>query len=113
MSKLIGCTIKTYTVVETVAFRRSADEIWNVDEREGFINWIAYHPHAGDVIPGGGGLRKVRWSRRGMGKRGGVRVIYFTHSEQEQVWLLISYTKARFDNLPVNLLLKWKDVIHG
>jgi hypothetical protein len=40
-------------------------------ERISFINWLASNPEAGDVIPGSGGCRKVRWSRAGMGKRGG------------------------------------------
>jgi hypothetical protein len=51
------------------------------DERLEFVGWIAANPLAGDVIPGSGGCRKVRWSRSGMGKRGGVRVIYFNRLE--------------------------------
>ena len=65
-----------YTVIETPIFQKYAAEIWQDDEREEFIAWIAGHPEAGEVIQGTGGLRKVRWSRQGMGKRGGARVIY-------------------------------------
>lgn len=61
------------TVIETEIFKRYADNIWSDPEREEFITWIATNPLAGDVIPGSGGLRKVRWSRPGMGKRGGAR----------------------------------------
>ena len=55
------------TVIETEIFKRYADDIWNDLEREEFITWIAANPLVGDVIPGSGGLRKVRWSRPGMG----------------------------------------------
>jgi len=63
-----------------------------------FIGWIATHPTAGDVIPGADGARKVRWSRSGSGKSGGVRVIYFNLIEEgdEGVVLLVAlYAKAR------------------
>jgi hypothetical protein len=56
------------------------------------------------VIPQTGGLRKVRWSRAGMGKRGGARVIYYNRLENGEIWLLILYTKAKFDNLPITFL---------
>jgi hypothetical protein len=62
------------TVAETPVFVRYADEIWSSDERQQFISWIAVNPEAGDVIPGSGGCRKVRWSSSGHGKRGGARV---------------------------------------
>ena len=66
-----------YTVIETPIFQRYAAEVWSNPEREDFISWIAANPDAGDVIPHTNGLRKVRWSRTGMGKRGGARVIYY------------------------------------
>ena len=65
------------TVIETPVFKRSADAIWSAEERLIFISWLAENALAGDTIPGTGGLRKVRWSRPGMGKRGGARVIYY------------------------------------
>ena len=72
-----------------------------------FINWIALHPEAGDVIPGSGGCRKVRWAASGRGKSGGARVIYFNATEQA-IWLLIVYTKSKFDNLPTSFLAELK-----
>ncbi|MCB1659511.1 MAG: transcriptional regulator, partial [Pseudomonadales bacterium] len=65
-----------YTVIETPVFLRYVADIWTDSEREDFISWIAKNPESGDVIPHTKGLRKVRWSRAGMGKRGGARVIY-------------------------------------
>ena len=69
---------------------------------------LAANPLVGDVIPGAGGLRKVRWSRAGMGKRGGARVVYFNQLAQGVIALLIVYTKAKFDNLPTEFLLRLK-----
>ena len=71
-----------FTVIETPIFQKYAADIWSDAEREAFINWLVINSEAGDVIPGTGGLRKVRWSRQGMGKRGGVRVIYFNRLEE-------------------------------
>ena len=51
------------TVVETPLFQKFASEIWTEDERLEFIDWLALNPDAGDVVPGTGGCRKVRWSR--------------------------------------------------
>ncbi|SMF94627.1 hypothetical protein SAMN02949497_1948 [Methylomagnum ishizawai] len=93
-----------YTVVETPTFQRYAATVWTGAEREEFIDWIAAHPEAGAVIPGTGGLRKVRWARQGMGKRGGARIIYFNPLDNGLIVLLIVYTKAKFDNLPTAVL---------
>lgn len=113
------CPALTYnfsvlTVIETAIFQQYAAEIWTDTEREAFIGWLAAHPEAGDVIPGTGGLRKVRWGRAGMGKRGGARVIYFNRLEQGEIWLLIVYAKVKFDNLPTAFLNRLKDEVeHG
>ena len=81
------------TVAQTPVFERCAAKIWSEDELDLFVNWIALNPLAGDVIPGSGGLRKVRWSASGRGKRGGARVIYFLHSERLPLFLLTAYAK--------------------
>jgi len=83
--------------------------VWSDDERTEFINWIAVNADAGDVIPRSGGLRKVRWTREGMGKRGGARVIFFTRNERGEVVLLLVYAKAKFDNIDVNVLKAIKE----
>ena len=72
------------TVIETPLFERHAAAIWSISQRNAFIDYIAEHPDAGDVIPGTYGLRKVRWSRSGMGKRGGARVIYWQQLSDER-----------------------------
>ena len=100
-------TASMRTVAETDVFIKYAADIWNDLERNEFISWIAANPEAGDLIPGSGGCRKVRWSRQGTGKRGGTRVIYFL-AQQATIWLLIAYTKSKFDNLPAAFLSKLK-----
>ena len=99
------------TVAQTPVFESYAASIWTPDELDRFVNWIAANPLAGDVIPGSGGLRKVRWSAGGRGKRGGARVIYYNLLRDGTIWLLIAYTKARLDNLPPATLKELKNAI--
>jgi hypothetical protein len=61
-------------------------------------------PEAGDLIPGGGGVRKLRWTRAGQGKRGGARVIYFWRSAHSQIFLIYGYVKSRSENLDARQL---------
>lgn len=63
-------------------------------------------------MPGTDGLRKIRYARGGMGKRGGARVIYYNLLDDGEIWLLIAYTKTKFDKLPINFLNKLRDEIH-
>ena len=93
-----------YTFVETPTFVADADKLWSEDERMEFFTWLAANPEAGNVISQSGGCRKVRWSRPGTGKRGGVRVIYFTRLPSGQIWLLLMYAKSVQDNIPGRLL---------
>lgn len=97
------------TVIETDEFSVWAAKVWSESEREAFVDWIAANPEAGDVIPGSGGCRKVRWSRAGMGKRGGARVIYYLRLANGEVVLLIVYAKAKFDNISAAVLAKLKE----
>ncbi len=86
------------TVAETAPFIRQAAKLWTEDDRIAFVNFIAVNPDAGDVIPDTGGLRKVRWSRPGTGKRGGVRVIYFYYDDTMPLFLLLIYAKTQQEN---------------
>ena len=98
-----------FTVVETPEFVAWAAQVWSDEERADFVSWIAVNTEAGDVIPGSGGLRKVRWARAGMGKRGGARVIYFTRNERGEVVLLLVYAKAKLDNISADVLKAIKE----
>lgn len=92
------------TVVETPTFTRLTADYWSEEERDEFIAWIARNPEAGEVIRGSGGCRKLRWTRKGMGKRGGVRVIYFNRLSEGEIWLLLLYAKSAQENIPAHTL---------
>ena len=62
------------------------------------------HPDAGQVIPGSGGVRTLRWKREGIGKRGGLRVIYYVRNEPNEFWMLALYAKARREDVPTHIL---------
>jgi len=102
-----------YTLVETPTFVAEADKLWSEDERLEFFVWLAANPEAGAVIPGSGGCRKVRWSRRGSGKRGGVRVIYFLQLSEGEIYLLLVYSKAAKDDIPRKLLKAIREEIEN
>jgi hypothetical protein len=97
------------TTIETPIFQRMSQGVWSEPEREAFITFISENPLAGDVIPGAGNLRKVRWKRDGMGKSGGARVIYYLRLASGEVVLVAVYAKAKFDNMPVEVLKSWKE----
>ena len=62
------------------------------------------NPEVGEVVPGSGGVRKMRWARPGTGKRGGLRMIYFVRYEPNEIWMLTLYAKAKYDNVPAHIL---------
>lgn len=79
-----------------VAFR---DEHWSDDEFRRFQAALMESPKAGDVIRGGGGLRKLRWLAQGRGKRGGARVIYYFQDANERIYLIYGYVKSEREDL--------------
>ena len=87
------------TVVETKAYLNIINGIWSEEERSEFLTYIAGNYTQGDIIQGTNGLRKIRWSRSGMGKRGGVRVIYYYYDETAPIFLLAAYAKSSQGNL--------------
>jgi len=92
------------TVIESPLFSKLWSDYWTETEYDAFISYIASNPEAGDVIPGSGGCRKVRWTRSGTGKRGGVRVIYVTQLLGGSLALLVIYGKSAVDNIPTKIL---------
>ncbi|PPD55389.1 MAG: transcriptional regulator [Methylotenera sp.] len=101
-----------HTVIETDIFTKYAADVWDEATYTEFVSYIATNPMAADIIPSSGGCRKVRWTRQGMGKSGGVRVIYF-FTVHDCVVLLIVYAKSKFENLPTHILKKLKDEVEN
>ena len=87
------------TVVEAASFVSDAKDCMTDDERTEVINMIAANPECGDIIPGGGGIRKVRFAIGGRGKSSGVRIIFYFHNERVPVFLLAVFAKSEQANL--------------
>ena len=99
--------------VETKLFTRLIGDLLGDDEYALLQKALIANPELGDVIPGSGGVRKMRWGAIGRGKRGGLRVIYFLRTRQGQIWMLTVYPKNVADTIPAHLLRQIKDEIDG
>ena len=97
-----------YTIVETDEFKRQVAAIWQEQERLDFFAYLSENPLSGDVIPNGGGLRKIRAKIQGKGKQGGARVIYYNMLDNGLILVLAIYTKAEKENLTQNELKQLK-----
>ena len=86
-------------IVETGAFTARIRMFLQDEEYRRLQASLTGRPDAGAVIPGTGGLRKVRWAGSGRGKRGGIRVIYFWHQATARILLLLAYAKNERDDL--------------
>src|SRR5579863_5530760 len=95
-----------FTVIETPLFSKLWPDYWTEDELIEFATFLAENPDAGDVIPQSGGCRKIRWGRAGIGKSGGVRVIYFNQLVDGSIVLLLIYAKSAQDNISADVLRK-------
>jgi hypothetical protein len=87
------------SVIEFAGYRRRASELLTAGQRDAVIDLVACEPTCGDIIPGSGGLRKVRIGRDGIGKRGGTRVVYYFYNEDFPILLLALYAKNEKSNL--------------
>lgn len=87
--------------IEAPAFTRFLSDYMSDGYFRELQVFLMANPEAGDVIQGTGGFRKLRWkdSRRGKGKRGGLRVIYFHFPNEVQLWLMTIYDKNEIDDL--------------
>jgi len=99
--------------VETKLFTRLVQEYLSDDEYSRLQQALAADPELGSVISGSGGVRKMRWSVAGRGKRGGLRIIYFLRTRHRQIWMLTLYAKNVAENIPAHVLRQIKDEIDG
>ena len=93
-----------YSFIETRLFTRLVSEYLSDDEYRELQKALIADPEAGDVVPGSGGVRKLRWRAAGRGKRGGYRVIYFAKVVQGVIWMLTMYPKNVAENIPAHVL---------
>jgi len=87
--------------VEAPPFTRHLSEYLNEDGYRELQARLGANPEVGDLIPGTGGFRKVRWAdaRRGKGRRGGLRIIYYHFPSDHQIWLMTLYGKDEVSDL--------------
>jgi hypothetical protein len=99
-----------FTFIESSVFERLCGLYLDDDEYAELQQFMVNHPEMGNVIPGSGGVRKLRWKRKGMGKRGGLRVVYYVRYRPNEFWMLTLYAKAKQENVPAHILKQLKEV---
>jgi hypothetical protein len=100
------------TIVETPSFLVAAARCLSDQEREDLIGFLSRQPDRGDLIPGTGGVRKLRWAVRSKGKSGGARIIYYYHSSEIPIFLLTAYSKSQKANLSMAERNTMKQVVN-
>lgn len=104
-----------FEFIETSYFSRHREKYMDDDQFREFQSTLAKDPSVGDVMPGCGGARKMRWAdpRRGKGKRGGLRIIYYFASSDGQIWLLTLFDKSEMKDLDARQQLEMKALIQA
>ena len=92
-SNPMGYMVLMQTVCQTSLFIRQAEKLFSADDLAAMVSFLAANPQSGDIIPGTGGVRKVRVPVRGRGKRGGARVIYYWFDARAPLYALLVYAK--------------------
>ena len=93
-----------FSFIETKLFTRLVQAYLSDDEYQELQKLLIEQPEVGRVVPGSGGVRKLRWRAPGRGKRGGYRVIYFARIELGVIWMLTMFPKNVKDDIPANVL---------
>jgi len=93
-----------FIFIESSIFERICPAYLDDDEYSELQQFLIQNPNVGERIPGSGGVRKLRWARTGMGKRGGLRIIYYVRYKPNEFWMLTIYAKAKSENVPAHIL---------
>ncbi len=97
--------------IETPIFTKLVTELISDDEYRKLQLALVLRPEAGKIIPGSGGLRKIRWKSEGSGKRGGLRVIYFWDVPEDTIYMLLIYKKTKQEDLTSNQLKSLRNLV--
>ncbi len=100
-----------FSFIETKLFSRLIVKYLDDEQYAELQKALIANPEAGDIIPGSGGVRKLRWGLSGRGKQGGIRIIYYARVRQGQIWMLTLYAKNVADNIPIHVLRRIKEEI--
>ena len=98
-----------FTFIESAVFERVCALYLDDDEYAELQQFMMERPEAGNLVPGTGGVRKLRWKLKGMGKRGGLHVIYYVRYQPNEIWMLTLYAKAKQENAPAHILRQLKE----
>jgi len=98
-------------IVETSVFTRQIRSLLKDDEYKELQEKLVMNPVAGAVIPGSGGLRKLRWAVEGRGKSGGIRVIYYYVAPDDWIFMLAAYAKSAKDDLTAKEVAALKKLV--
>lgn len=93
-----------YTFIESSIFERVLSAYLDDEEYAELQQFLLQKPESGKLVRGTGGVRKLRWFRKGTGKRGGLRIIYFVRYRPNEFWMLTIYAKAKHDSIPAHIL---------
>jgi hypothetical protein len=113
---LDGNTALPYTAImfefiETPFFAKAVERYLDDDEYTALQAHLNKNPEAGVVVPGSGGVRKLRWAAEGRGKRSGLRIIYFVRLARGHIWMLTIYGKNVTENIPAHTLRAMKKAL--
>jgi hypothetical protein len=102
-----------YTFIETRLFTNLVGRYLSDEEYAELQFQLAADPERGAVVPGSGGVRKLRWRQPGRGRRGGVRVIYYARLHAGAIWMLTLYAKNEAESIAPHILRRIKEEIDG
>lgn len=97
--------------IETPTFTRLVLRLMSDEDYADMQLAMARRPDTGRIIPGSGGIRKMRWAGSGRGKRGGLRVIYYWQVAEDQIWMLLVYPKSVQDDLNADQIKQLKQLV--
>jgi len=106
-------TTPMFSFIETRLFTKLVVDYLSDEEYAALQLALMRDPEAGPVIPGSGGVRKLRWAAAGRGKRGGYRVIYYVRRANGVIWMLTMYPKNVAENISAHVLRQIKKEVDG
>lgn len=99
--------------IETSIFTKYLYRYLTEDEYVGLQSFLLLQPDAGNIVPGSGGVRKLRWGIGSRGKRGGVRIIYYWKRQNHVIWMLTLYAKNETSTIPAHILRRLAEEIEN
>ena len=99
--------------IETKLFSRLREDYLSDDEYAEVQEALIENPARGALVPGSGGVRKLRWAQRGRGKRGGIRIVYYARTHESVIFMLTVYAKNEEGSIPAHILRRIKEEVDG